>query len=90
MIEFKDVSFTYERVTRSRRKSRNANTKPADWGRSPDDRWAIADLSFTLEDGEWRMKSHKCFFTRQTGSSTTRHAENRNRPWPPEPEYLEP
>ena len=52
MIEFKDVSFTYERVTRSRRKSRNANTKPADWGRSPDDRWAIADLSFTLEDGE--------------------------------------
>ena len=52
MIEFQDVSFTYEPVKRSRRKARSANAKPADWGRSPDDRWALADLTFTLEDGE--------------------------------------
>ena len=52
MIEFQDVSFTYEPVKRSRRKARSADAKPADWGRSPDDRWALADLSFRLEDGE--------------------------------------
>jgi len=38
-------------------------------------------------DGQWRMKSHKCFFTRQDGSRTGRHAENLERPWPPVPEY---
>jgi energy-coupling factor transport system ATP-binding protein len=52
MIEFKGVSFTYEPMQRSRRKARSAEAKPADWGRSPDDRWAVADLSFHLEDGE--------------------------------------
>ena len=52
MIEFKNVSFTYEPIKRSRRKARSADAKPADWGRSPDDRWALSDLSFRLEDGE--------------------------------------
>lgn len=52
MIEFQGVSFTYEPMQRSRRKARSAGAKPADWGRSPDDRWAVADLSFRLEDGE--------------------------------------
>ena len=52
MIEFRDVSFTYQPVKRSRRKARSADAKPADWGRSPDDRWALAELSFALQDGE--------------------------------------
>lgn len=52
MIEFKGVSFTYEPMPRTRRKGRSAAAKPADWGRSPDDRWALADLSFQLNDGE--------------------------------------
>ncbi|MBE6470902.1 MAG: energy-coupling factor transporter ATPase [Coriobacteriaceae bacterium] len=54
MIEFESVSFTYEAVKRSRRKGRSGSAEmpPADWGRSPDDRWALADLSFRLEDGE--------------------------------------
>ena len=52
MIEFDNVSFTYESVARKRRKARSADAKPADWGRSPDDRWALADLTFRLEDGE--------------------------------------
>ena len=54
MIEFENVSFTYETVKRSRRKarSRSEEAQPASWGRSPDDRWALADLSFRLEDGE--------------------------------------
>ena len=52
MIEFQNVSFTYEPVKRSRRKERSANAKPADWGRSPDDFWALSELSFRLEDGE--------------------------------------
>lgn len=38
-------------------------------------------------DGEWRIKSHKCFFTRQDGSNNGHFAENLNRPWPPVPEY---
>lgn len=38
-------------------------------------------------DGQWRMKSHKCFFTRQDGSKSGRFGENRDRPWPPLPEY---
>ena len=52
MIEFDGVSFTYETVTRKHRKPRFADSKPADWGRKPDDFWAISDLTFRLEDGE--------------------------------------
>ena len=52
MIEFQSVSFTYEPVKRNRRRARSTDVKPADWGRAPGDRWALADLSFALEDGE--------------------------------------
>ena len=51
MIEFRDVSFTYEPAKRKHRRTRQEGG-PADWGKSPDDRWALRDLSFTLEDGE--------------------------------------
>lgn len=39
-------------------------------------------------DGQWRMKSHKCFFTRQDGSASGRFGENKDRLWPPVPEHL--
>ena len=53
MIEFKGVSYTYDQTPRSHRKRKgNADTEPAKWGRSPEDRWALADLAFTIEDGE--------------------------------------
>lgn len=52
MIEFKDVSFTYEPVKRKHRRAKEASSEPVAWGRSPDDRWALSHLSFTLNDGE--------------------------------------
>lgn len=53
MITFKDVSYTYEQTSRSHRKRKGyAEAQPAKWGRSPEDRWALADLAFTIEDGE--------------------------------------
>ena len=52
MIEFRNVWYTYEPVKRKRRKGRSADAPPADWGRQPDDRWALADVSFTMGDGE--------------------------------------
>jgi energy-coupling factor transport system ATP-binding protein len=52
MIEFREVSFTYEPVKHKRRRAQSGDPKPADWGRSPDDRWALAHVSFTLNDGE--------------------------------------
>lgn len=54
-IEFDNVSFTYEPVSQAqRRKSSVAPSgKQADWGRSPDEYWALKDLSFTVNDGEF-------------------------------------
>lgn len=52
MIEFDNVSYTYEPVKRKHRRVKGGDQAPADWGRSPDDRWALRDLSFTLQDGE--------------------------------------
>lgn len=40
-------------------------------------------------DGEWRIKTHKVFMTRQDGSLTGRCEEQWKRPWPPEPEHLD-
>ena len=58
--------------------------------REDENTWGGYELRVIREqDNEWRMKTHKCFFTRQTGSHSTRKAENRNRPWPPVPEYQE-
>lgn len=57
-------------------------------GREDENTWGGYELRVLREaDGEWRIRSHKCFFTRQTGSQTTRKAENRGRPWPPDPEF---
>ena len=57
--------------------------------REDENTWGGYELRVVLEsDLEWRIKTHKCFFTRQTGSQTSRSAENRGRPWPPFPEHL--
>lgn len=64
MIEFNHVSYTYDehaakeqarRAKSARRKHapEPAHVPPADWGRDPLDPWALADVSFTLEDGEF-------------------------------------
>ncbi len=64
------------------------SNKSFDGNREDENTWGGYELRVVLEeDQEWRMKTHKCFFTRQTGSQTARKAENRGRPWPPEPEW---
>ena len=68
-IVFDQVSFTYDNPERAekqrRRKKRRrekakaqsgATAKPSEkpiWGTSPDAVWALRDISFTLEDGEF-------------------------------------
>ena len=64
------------------------SNKSFDSEREDENTWGGYELRVVREtDGQWRIKSHKCFFTRQTGSATIRRAENRDRPWPPLPEY---
>ena len=55
IIEFRNVSFTYEPISQSRhRKSSVARGgKKADWGRAPDEYWALEDLSFSISEGEF-------------------------------------
>ena len=66
------------------------SNKSFEGDREDENTWGGYELRVIREqDNEWRMKTHKCFFTRQTGSHTIRKAENRDRPWPPVPEYQE-
>lgn len=63
MIEFDGVSYTYQRESQRKRakkshrraKGEPAPTQPqaADWGNDPNEIWALRDISFTLEDGEF-------------------------------------
>ena len=55
VIEFADVSFTYEPVSQKRhRKSSVApRGKQADWGRAPSEYWALQNLSFSIHEGEF-------------------------------------
>lgn len=58
-------------------------------GREDEITWGGYELRVVRDtDGEWRIKTHKVFFTRQDGSRTGRFGEQMDRPWPPEPEYL--
>lgn len=55
MIEFQNVSYTY-RAAEGRRASKRRNDPvdmPADWGDTPSAYWAIHNVSFTLNDGEF-------------------------------------
>jgi energy-coupling factor transport system ATP-binding protein len=55
LIEFKNVSFTYE--PRSQKQHRESSVAPsgkqADWGRAPSEYWALHDLSFSVRAGEF-------------------------------------
>lgn len=58
-------------------------------GKSDENTWGGYELRAVRDDdGQWRMRSHKIFFTRQTGTDCDRVAENLNRPWPPIPEKI--
>lgn len=55
LIEFRDVSFTYEPLSQKKRRESAVapSGKQADWGRSPSEYWALSDLSFTVRAGEF-------------------------------------
>jgi len=55
LIEFENVSFTYEPITQERRRKSSVAPagKQADWGRSPSEYWALKDLSFSVRQGEF-------------------------------------
>ena len=55
MIEFQNVFFTYDTTpSKKKKKKKTATTAPeAEWGNKPDAYWAIQDVSFTLNDGEF-------------------------------------
>lgn len=57
-------------------------------GRDDENCWGGYELRVVIDkDGQWRIKSHKCFMSRQTGCENGRRREQLDRPWPPLPEY---
>ncbi len=58
-------------------------------GRADENCWGGYELRVLRDrDGQWRIKSHKCFMSRQTGCEEPRQREQLDRPWPPLPEHL--
>lgn len=56
MIEFQHVFYTYDAAPQKkkrRKSSSDAAAEAADWGNKPDAFWALQDVSFTLQDGEF-------------------------------------
>ena len=55
LIEFENVSFTYEPVSqkRHRKSSVSPEGKQADWGRAPSEYWALKDITFSVREGEF-------------------------------------
>ena len=56
MIEFDNVGFTYQHaadIKRAKRRKRVAAEPRADWGNRPDEVWALRNISFTLDKGEF-------------------------------------
>ena len=55
LVEFEDVSFTYDPVSQKRRRKSTVapDGKQADWGRSPGEYWALKNLSFSVRQGEF-------------------------------------
>lgn len=59
-IAFESVSYSYSPLTKKNEKKRGKKEKEAtahkgkpDWGNDPDALWAIRNINFTLEDGEF-------------------------------------
>ena len=55
IIEFQNVSFTYEPVSQKRHSKSSVapEGKQADWGRAPSEYWALHNLSFSIRAGEF-------------------------------------
>ena len=50
LIKFENVSFTYQPHNKS---GKTRNGIQADWGNEPDDVWALKDVTFSIERGEF-------------------------------------
>ena len=55
LIEFQDVSFTYDaaEAKRQRKRKQAPATRQAKWGNSPDSLWAVRDVSLQVRRGEF-------------------------------------
>ncbi len=54
MIEFENVSYTYQHASvRKRAKKSKQPQQSADWGNDPNEVWALRNVSFKLDDGEF-------------------------------------
>ena len=55
LIEFRDVSFTYDAAEAKRQRKRGGQkaVRQAKWGNAPDSLWAIRNVSFAVRPGEF-------------------------------------
>ena len=55
LIEFQDVSFTYDaaEAKRQRKRKQAPAARQAKWGNSPDSLWAVRDVSLQVRRGEF-------------------------------------
>ena len=53
VIRFENVSFTYDPSEAKRKRKRAPAQRQADWGNSPDNIWALSDVSFAVKPGEF-------------------------------------
>ena len=53
VIRFENVSFTYDPSEAKRKRKRTPAQRQADWGNSPDNIWALSDVSFAVKSGEF-------------------------------------
>ncbi|MFR7404542.1 MAG: ATP-binding cassette domain-containing protein [Coriobacteriaceae bacterium] len=54
-LAFEDVSYSYEGGEAKKRRGRRKKdaARQADWGNAPDAVWALRDVTFTVEPGEF-------------------------------------
>ncbi len=57
MIEFKNVWYSYNphaaNKTEANKEAKDTQKTQADWGNAPDSSWALEDVSFSVQDGEF-------------------------------------
>lgn len=51
-LEFQNVSYSYDGKEAARKKGKK-RSRQADWGNAPDARWALREVSFAVEPGEF-------------------------------------